>query len=257
MNRPFSGELRTLVNFDANFGGHEKFWWADTDGSASHETYDEPSEARLYPGSWAPARFIGITDGVAVRNWMVLGPFGGPGAEKFVNDPRNKDEVRRFYDAATFPPDDGKVDLAASYEGEQVQGFWRNPGRIKWKAETVEELDTRVAVGGGSQVWYGATWIHAPVATELEIVFQSHPMTYLRWVVNGQKMDVPYKEYKGGPPPLRLHTASRVVTLQAGWNQVNYRGYCVGYAPFRVGLALKAAPEKLWPLRFSGKPPAK
>ena len=84
---PFAGGYRTLVNFEATFGGHNKFWWANSDGSASRETYDEPTEARLYPGSWAPAEFAGLDGGVVIRNWMLCGPFGGPGEEKFKADP--------------------------------------------------------------------------------------------------------------------------------------------------------------------------
>ncbi len=49
-----------MVNFSATFAGHNKFWWANADGSANRETYDEPSEARLYPGSWAAAQFQGL-----------------------------------------------------------------------------------------------------------------------------------------------------------------------------------------------------
>jgi hypothetical protein len=48
---------RTQGNFDANFGGQDKFWWSNADGSASRETLDEPSEARLYPGSWSMMEF--------------------------------------------------------------------------------------------------------------------------------------------------------------------------------------------------------
>src|SRR5208283_4895226 len=33
--------LRTLVDFEATFGGHNKFWWANSNNSASTETYDE------------------------------------------------------------------------------------------------------------------------------------------------------------------------------------------------------------------------
>ncbi|MFA6290522.1 MAG: hypothetical protein WC637_02000 [Victivallales bacterium] len=52
-------EIRTNVNFEATLGGRNKFWWANTDGSASREVYDVPTEARLYPGSWAPVEFMG------------------------------------------------------------------------------------------------------------------------------------------------------------------------------------------------------
>ena len=133
LRQPFASNFRTLVNFEATFGGHSKFWWANTDGSANRETYDEPSEARLYPGSWAPAAFQGIEGGILVRHWLTCGPFGGPGAEKFRADPNglmpgtNKDmkvAVREFCEAAAYPPDSGPVDPAAVFKGDMVQGYW-------------------------------------------------------------------------------------------------------------------------------------
>jgi len=36
---------------------------------------------------------------------------------------------------------------------------------------------------------------------------------------------------------------------------VTFRGYCVGYPPFRAGLVIAGAPEKLWTLRLSAVPP--
>ena len=34
-----------------------------------------------------------------------------------------------------------------------------------------------------------------------------------------------------------------------------FRGYCVGYPPFRAGLVLDGPPEKLWTLKLSATPP--
>ena len=48
----------TNGNFDANFGGHDRFWWSNTDGSASRESQDEPTEARFYSGAWSPVQFV-------------------------------------------------------------------------------------------------------------------------------------------------------------------------------------------------------
>jgi hypothetical protein len=176
-----AGGLRTLVNFEATFGGHNKFWWANRDGSASRETFDEPTEARLYPGSWAPAEFGGLEHGVTVRNWQICGPFGGPGAEKFAPDPRDKtkDDIRRFCEARTYPPDE-KVDLAAVYKGEQLRGYWPDPREVKWKLASVADLDTRVILGPSGQTWYGATWVYAPAETAVTFDFQGHPQTPLR-----------------------------------------------------------------------------
>ncbi len=255
MKNTFSGKVRTLVNFDANLGGHNKFWWANSDGTANPETYDETSEARFYPGCWAPAIFKGISNGVAVRNWLTVGPFGGPGAEKFTWDPRNKKEVSRFYGSAVYPLDNGKVDVNQVFSGSDIDGFWRKNKQIRWRDATIEDLDTRVKLGGGSQVWYGATWIYAPEETELEFDFQGHNMTYIRWSLNGVKVDTPndYNKYKSHQTMAR-RSISRKVKLKTGWNQVLFRAYCVGYPPFRIGLVLKASPEKLWVLKFSNKP---
>jgi len=48
---------------------------------------------------------------------------------------------------------------------------------------------------------------------------------------------------------------TRRVHLRKGWNAVGFRGYCVGYPPFRAGLVLSGAPEKLWTVRISAQPP--
>jgi hypothetical protein len=152
LTKPFDSSLRTLVNFDANLGGHNRFWWANRDGSANRETYDEPSEARLYPGSWAPAEFASLDGGVTVRNWLVCGPFGGPGAEQFRNDPNGplpgtmiemKKAVRDFCEKAVFPPDTEPVDLAAKYTGEMIRGYWPDPKVVRWKPAAIEDTHKR------------------------------------------------------------------------------------------------------------------
>jgi hypothetical protein len=259
---PFDSGLRTLVNFQATFAGHNKFWWANSDGSANRETYDEPSEARLYPGSWAPSQFQGIEGGVVVRNWLVAGPFGGPGMEKFKGDPNGvmpgtnkemKNAVREVAEAAAYPPDDLKVDLKAVYKGEMIRGYWLDPKEVRWKTASVAELDNRVVLGNGAQVWYAATWIKVPADTELEFQFQGHPQTFLRWFLNGQPVPLPVTDYK--VIAVQHLAAAKTLTLRTGWNQVMLRGYCVGYSPFRAGLVLSGAPEKLWNLQLSATPP--
>ena len=251
---PLAGGLHTRVNFSATFAGHNKFWWANSDGSASRETYDEPTEARLYPGSWAPAQFQGLDQGVLVRNWLICGPWGGPGAEHFHYDPNlpgEKERVRAFCDAATYPPDDGVVDPEAVFRGPLHRGYWPDPGAVRWKNATTADLDTRLTLGGGAQVWYAATWIHVPEEMELEFQFQGHPMTPLRFFLNGRQ--VLSGEILG---QRIIRTASRNLTLRRGWNQVMLRGYCVGYSPSRAGLVLAGPPEKLWSLRLSAMPPS-
>ena len=247
-----SGDVRTMVNFEATFAGHNKFWWANSDGSANRETYDEPSEARLYPGSWAPAQFQKLDDRLLVRNWLVCGPFGGPGAERFNADPQGdaKAAARRFCDAAQYPPDGGNVDAQAVYQGEMIRGYWPDPGQVRWRPAKTADLDTRILGGPGGQVWYGATWIHAPATTTVKFQFQGHPQTYYRWFLGGDKVqegEIPGDFGKG--------VAEKTVTLRQGWNQVFFRAYCVGYPPLRAGLVLGGSSETLWTLRLSAVPP--
>ena len=124
---------------------------------------------------------------------------------------------------------------------------------MRWKAATVAELDTRIVLGPSAQVWYGAAWIRVPKETELEFHFQSHPMTHLRWFLNNQRVQgLDYKPEHNDN--LRL-SAMKTLVLRPGWNQVMFRGYCVGYPPFRAGMVLDGPAEKLWNLRLSAAPP--
>lgn len=260
MAKGFMGGDKTLVNFEATFGGHNKFWWANSDGSANTETFDEPSEAKLYTGSWAPAQFQAFDSGVVLRNWQIIGPFGGPGAEKFKYDPNGviagtdknmKDAVREFCEAQTFPFDKATLDFNAKFVGAQIRGYWLDPREVKWTPASIAPLDTRVILGGGGQVWYAATWIRVPAETELGFEFQGHAQTTQRWFVNGQPVQI--GEFK---PDASGHNliATRPVTLRAGWNQIHVRAYCTGYAPFRAGLIVNGPPEKLWQMQTSATP---
>src|SRR5207302_1043129 len=109
-----------------------------------------------------------------VRNWLVCGPFGGPGAEKFKADPNGvvsgttiemKKAVRDFCEAASYPPDSGEVDLKAVFKGDMLRGYWPDPREVRWKPASIADLDTRVILGTGAQTWYAATWIYSPSDT--------------------------------------------------------------------------------------------
>ncbi len=253
------GGLQTSINFEATLAGHNKFWWSNADGSASRETYDEPTEAGLYPGAWATAQFLGLKGGVIVRNWRICGPFGGPGFERLTADPMgpmpgtNKDWKQATHDlceAAAYPPDK-KVDLNAIYRGKSIAGYWGRPAEIGWRKATIEDLDTRVKCGTGGQVYYGASWLHVPNDTPLEFKFQGHPMTTLRWFLNGRPLETgAYREETG----TGRMVASRNLMLPAGWNEVRFRGYCAGYPPFCAGLVLAGSEDKLWTVRLADTP---
>jgi hypothetical protein len=255
---PLSSSVRTMVNFEATFQGHTKFWWANADGSANRETYDEPSEARLYPGSWAPAQFQGLDKGFVVRTWRICGPFGGPGAEKFSSGLFGKvpgsdkgwwELMRDFCEAAKYPPDSGSVSLDDVFKPPMISGYWPNPGELRWKQAKLEELNTRVVLGDVAQTWYGVTWVWAPSDLELEFQFQRHPQSFCHWFLNNQKV---LEGTMMGPND--KYEVNKTLTLRKGWNQIMFRGYCVGCAPLKAGLVFAGPPEKLWKLRFSSTP---
>jgi len=252
VQKPFGADFKTLVNFSANIGGHNKYWWSNCDGSASTDTYDEPSEAGLYPGSWSPISLLGLSNGVPVRNWLVCGPFGGEEMKKMnwnLHEEQKK-ELRKFMASAKYPPDDGIVDLKAVFKGDIIQGYWNDPKQVSWKPRSIADLDTRVYLGKASELWYGSSWIYAPESTEVELEFQCKPQNNVEWRFNNEVI----KLGKSKEIATQKHAASKNVTLKQGWNQIWFRTYCEGYN-LQVGTVLKAPPEKLWTLKFSGEPP--
>ena len=240
------GDLKTQVDFEATLGGHNKFWWANSDGSASSETYDEPTEARLYPGAWAPARFVGLNKGLAISRWLICGPFGGPGAQKFSADPQGpmKDEVRSFYEKAVYPPDSASIKESDMFSGAIVKGYW--PDQIAaWRSQPVDPLDGRVVLGTGGQLWYGAVWLHVDSDTAVDAELLGHEQTEIDWFLNDTLVKKTYDQMSTTNP----------IMLKSGWNKLEFRGYCVGYPPFRAGLILHGAPADIWRTRLSYSPP--
>ena len=117
------------------------------------------------------AELLGLTNGIVVRDWLIIGPFGGPGTERFRPDPLGlipgtnldmKNAVCEFFRDARYPLDTDEVDPKAVFSGPLVCGYWKDPGEVKWRHAVIDELDTRVRCGDGGQAWYGATWIYSP-----------------------------------------------------------------------------------------------
>jgi len=258
----FDGRLRTTVNFSATYNGHTKFWWANADGSAGVLTHDEPSEARLYPGSWARAQFVGITDGVVVRHWQVCGPWGGQG----LNMPAvlnsnggfeygrssSKQALRDFFERASYPPGDGTVDLKAVYRGPKTMTFV-DPRRgklgehtVRWQKRSVTGRDQSIRLGWAGACYFAATWLFVPEACEIEAELVTNKMNMVRLWVNDERIDIGVGSH-GQRHSVRL-------TLHEGWNRVLYRGYCVGY-DLRVGLVLLGPEQRLWNVKLSSVPP--
>ena len=250
--RKIAAGWRTRVNFDANLGGHNRFWWANTDGSASIDTYDEPSEARIYPGSWAQATFAGFDGGLVLNNWMHLGPFGGPGAENFTRDPRNKKDVEKFFFAAKFSPDGADYDPDRVYSGPETAGYWGGPKNLKWVRAEMEELDCRaVFAKGGAQCCYGTTFISSPKECEVTLELYNHAQTFLDWSLNGEPLKVPDKAYRNDERKRYRRITEVKVKLRKGLNELRFRGFCEGYSPMRAGAVVRAPEETLWTLGTS------
>lgn len=261
---PFSGALRTRGNFEANLGGHHRIWWANTDGTASCETHDEPSEARLHPSSWAPIRFADADAGLVPLEWGILGPFGGDGASGWSYDPppAAKPLVRDYFENAVFPLDGnpGAPDANASYTGPMTRGWWGDAenGALRWRAVPIAEVDSRVVVGLGSQLWYGAVRIESKRDLEIPLELHSHPMTHIRWHLNGEALPLDDTDYADDPASDQFRRiATRRVRLRAGDNLLSFRAYCVGYPPFRVGARLLASSEDVWSLRTTPLTPSR
>lgn len=85
---------------------------------------------------------------------------------------------------------------------------------------------------------------------EVELEFQCKPQNFVEWRFNNEVV----KLGKSKEIATQKHAASKDVTLKQGWNQVWFRSFCEGYN-LQVGMVLKAPPEKLWTLKFSGEPP--
>ena len=250
--RKIAAGWRTRVNFDANLGGHNRFWWANTDGSASIDTYDEPSEARIYPGSWAQATFAGFEGGLVLNNWMHLGPFGGPGAEKFTRDPRNKKDVEKFFFAAKFSPDGADYDPDRVYSGPETAGYWGGPKNLKWVRAEMGDLDCRaVFAKGGAQCCYGTTFISSPKECEVTLELYNHAQTFLDWSLNGEPLKVPDKAYRNDERKRYRRITEVKVKLRKGLNELRFRGFCEGYSPMRAGAVVRAPEETLWSLGTS------
>lgn len=254
---PFSGALRTRCDFEANLGGHHRVWWSNADGSASTETWDEPTEARLYPGAWAPMRLAPADTGLVPREWSVLGPFGGPATAGWSYDPSppQKPLVAELFDKTRYAPDAhlAAPDFAAAYSGPETTGWWGAPegGAVRWKTAPLAETDTRVAVGLGAQLWYGATVLHAARDLDATLELQSHPMTTARWFLDGEEITPAASDWRDDPSSsLFRRLAARPVHLSKGGHVLVFRGYCTGYPPFRLGARiLPDHPADVWALR--------
>ena len=254
----FEKELQTQVNFDVTFGGHNRVWWANADGSATRETYDEPTEARLYPGSWSQAKFEPMR-GLPVRTWSIIGPFGFSKLTQ-LRHREDRNEITRTLVATSFPPEQG-IDLQASFSGDQTRTR-KSAHVLNWKSVSISgdivSFDTALGWKGyedeGSA--YLVTWVHAPqaVSIRLKALDEHHGHHAVRIWINDQPLPAVHPKGQSAKDLHHSLDATQPVSLKAGWNKLLLR-YDQVWGSNQVGLALDAAPEVLWSLKIAGTPP--
>lgn len=251
-----NGSLRTQVDFSVTLGGVTPFWWANTGllGSMTNTT-DEPSEARLYPGAWAQAQFVGM-DTYVVHDWFVCGPWGGEQLKERPFDPHPQPLghafTRRFFAAAKYPPDGGVVDPKAVYTGPLTLDVEGKPHEVRWQQASTPA--DRVQPFPGMSLGYAATWLYVPQACELEASFlamRDQQGSTQVWV-DDQAVQGQMSSAWGVPAPQPV--TPQKIALRQGWNKVFFRSYA-GWGNVTFGLHLKGPEATLWSLRSSALPP--
>jgi len=239
---------RTMGNFEMTIGGGRKLWWSNADGSASRETRDEPTEARFYPGAWAQCAFTPLTEGLPVRTWLINGPWRAKDL-KYTGAHDNKRQFQQVFDTTTFPPDNRTIataDIATGVRPKPGQWHLRNARPVD---NCLYPDDGKKLYVRGCNLYFAATWIHAPEATDVTLEFlQQHQNNLSAWL-NDEKLP----ETSRGKGIYHTVNSPRKVTLQPGWNQLFLRAYALGY-DLHFGAVIKATPEKLWQLRISDAP---
>ncbi len=243
---------RTEGNFDANFGGHARFWWSNADGSASRETQDEPTEARLYPGAWSPVQCMPMTS-LPIRSWLAIGPFGLPQIDRLDYD-RDRDQIVPLLFGAKFPPDTNR-DLGAVYNGSltHTRGAQR---RLTWQQV---EIPGDLVDFGKALNWndyrdegtaYLLTHIYAPQPADVTLQVAYPGGQYaVGGQLNGRALPVFHNEPN---QPWTQIDATQPLHLQAGWNELLIRRDFI-WGDMTLGVSLKADPAVLWQLRISGE----
>lgn len=248
-----SSTLATTMNFDATFAGKAKVWWANADGSASTITSDEPSEAALYPGSWAPAQFVGLSDSMAVAAWSVSGPWGGEGLRGFdAHNPRDQPHLIRVLRDARYPPDDRRPDWSMSYSGPLSLDIGGKPHAIRWQIARSRISDGALHFDQSAGVYFGAAWIFVAEAQDVNCRLSTGPQTAATLWINNT--EVPHHQVGNPPFSYVVPDDDQTIHFLQGWNRVYLRAYTMTN-DLQFGMVLHAPPEALWQIRVWPTPP--
>ena len=248
----------TTIDFDATLGGKTKFWWANTDGSASTVTSDVPSEAGLYPGAWGDAQLVPLGDALPVRDWRISGPWGGAGlasiappSDRDVN--RWKTDIMRFFRSAHYPADDQLAGSIGEYSGPLSADAKGKTHLIAWHTERSRDNDDIVQLGDPGALYFASEWIWSPDERQVRAEFLHRPQNEVDAWLNGIKLDgAPYMPL---PDDLDAPASPQNLALHPGWNLLRLRSFAVGY-DLGIGVRLVDSPARLWQLRLSPVPPS-
>ena len=239
---------RTEGNFDANLSGLDRFWWSNADGSASRETFDEPTEARFDPGSWSPVQCVPI-DHLPLPSWMAIGPFGFAGIDQH-DLLAGRDQIVRTLLRAQNPPDTLR-DLSATYQGALTRT--RVAQRtLSWKAieASGDSLDIAQALGWNGYndegTFYLLTHLYSPRPAHVYLhLALGDGAVYITGQLNGRPLPENSKD--------NLPDEAQPLALQAGWNELLLRRTVI-WGEMNYGVTLTGDPAVLWQLRFRAAP---
>jgi hypothetical protein len=253
----FTGDFVTQVNFDATFGGHNRFWWANADGSASRETYDEPTEAHLYPGSWSQAKFEAIGQ-LPIRAWSAIGPFGFAKLTT-LRHREDRPEICRTLGAAVFPPEKA-IDMAATYRDDTTQTI-KARRTVKWVPASIagDQVSLESALNWKSYEDVGTsyllTYINAARAVEVNLkTLDGHGHHAVRAWLDDRPLPTVNPPGQSAKDIHQALDPAKAVALKTGWNKLLVR-FDLIWGESKFGLCIDAPPEVLWSLKFSPVPP--
>jgi hypothetical protein len=245
---------QTTANFDANLGGNNRFWWANADGSASRETYDEPTEARLYPGSWAQAQFVPMNN-LPLRNWMAIGPFADAEFTKLDRE-SGRSKMTEVLAKTVYPPQTDR-DMKATYDGNIAQTRLSRR-TLTWKPVSItgDKVDLRTLLGWPNGDEEGAAYLLTNVYSpkEQEVRLEVAGDTIGQYGIRGWLNNAPLPLVENTRAGTFRIDSKQPIKLRAGWNELLVR-YDHIWGNQILGARLVAPTEVLWQLKNSALAP--
>jgi len=248
-----TAKLKTTTDFSVTLNGTTCFWWANTGRLSNTLTTYEPSEANIYPGSWAQAQFTGM-DNLPVLSWSVCGSWGGADLK---TGPRNQTPgeskwstfAKRFYQKAEYPPDKGDFNFEKTYKGPETTDHEGKVQEVGWRTLTGSKLPL-VADPVPFRLYFATTWIFVPEDRKLVCRFTTNEGATgnCRGWLNGKLLpEVAMNNFDVAGTEVARKAE---LPFKKGWNQVVLRGWG-NWCPEWFGLTVDGPEDTLWTLKVS------